>query len=91
MKERTLAIIKPDVIQKNLAGQLIDHLLRQGFEVIAMKMVKLTKATAGEFYAVHKGRKSHGHGHGHGRGHSRGAGHGHDDHDDNDDNDDHDD
>ena len=56
MKERTLAILKPDCVQKKMIGKVIDHLLQAGFEIIAMKMVKLTRDTAGEFYAVHKER-----------------------------------
>ncbi len=56
MKERTLAILKPDCIRKNLQGKVINHLLKEGFTIIGMKMVKLTKETAGEFYAVHKER-----------------------------------
>ena len=56
MSERTLAILKPDCIQRDLAGKVIDHLLNAGFKIIAMKMVKLTRDTAGEFYAVHKER-----------------------------------
>ncbi|WP_456440159.1 nucleoside-diphosphate kinase [Caldithrix abyssi] len=56
MKERTLAILKPDCVQKGLVGKVIDHLLNKGFDIIGMKMVHLTKQTAGEFYAVHKGR-----------------------------------
>ena len=56
MKERTLAILKPDCVRRNLTGKVIDHLLSAGFEIIAMKMVKLTRATAGEFYRVHKDR-----------------------------------
>lgn len=56
MKERTLAILKPDCVQKNLVGKVISHLLKAGFSIVGMKMVKLTKQTAGEFYAVHKGR-----------------------------------
>ncbi len=56
MKERTLAIIKPDCMQKKLEGKVINHLLEKGFEIIGMKMVRLNKQTAGEFYAVHKGR-----------------------------------
>jgi nucleoside-diphosphate kinase len=54
--ERTLAILKPDCIQKKLAGKVIDHLLANEFKIIGLKMVKLTAATAGEFYAVHKDR-----------------------------------
>ncbi len=56
MKERTLAILKPDCIRKNLQGKVINHLLKEGFNIIGMKMVKLTKETAGEFYTVHKER-----------------------------------
>ena len=56
MKERTLAILKPDCVQKKLAGKVIDHLLNAGFTIIAMKMVKLTRDAAGEFYSVHKER-----------------------------------
>lgn len=54
MKERTLAILKPDCFQKKSVGKVINHLLEAGFEIIAMKIVKLTRETAGEFYAVHK-------------------------------------
>ena len=56
MEERTLAILKPDCIQKKLTGKVIDRLFSAGFKILAMKMVKLTPATAGEFYAVHKKR-----------------------------------
>ena len=56
MADRTLAILKPDCIRRNLAGKVIDHLLNAGFKIVALKMVKLTRETAGEFYAVHKER-----------------------------------
>jgi nucleoside-diphosphate kinase len=56
MQERTLAIIKPDCMQKNCEGKVLNHLLEKGFKVVGMKMVRLNKQTAGEFYAVHKGR-----------------------------------
>ncbi len=56
MKELTLAILKPDCMQKKLAGKVINHLLEKGFDIVGMKMVHLTETTAGEFYAVHKGR-----------------------------------
>ncbi len=56
MKELTLAILKPDCVQKRLIGKVIDHLLNKGFEIAAMKIVHLNKETAGAFYAVHKGR-----------------------------------
>ncbi len=56
MKERTLAILKPDCVQNKLTGKVIDHLLNAGFKIVALKMVKLTRETAGEFYSVHKER-----------------------------------
>jgi len=56
VKQRTLAILKPDCVQKNLIGKVISVLLKAGFEIVGMKMVHLNKKTAGEFYAVHKGR-----------------------------------
>ena len=57
MKEKTLAILKPDCIQKQLAGKVIDHLLKAGFAIKAMKLVKLNNNTASEFYSVHKERQ----------------------------------
>ena len=56
MKERTLAILKPDCVERNLAGQVIARIEQSGFTILGMKMVKLTKETAGGFYAVHRGR-----------------------------------
>ena len=56
MKTRTLTILKPDCIQKQLIGKVIDHLLSAGFKIVAMKMLHLTRQTAGEFYTVHKER-----------------------------------
>jgi nucleoside-diphosphate kinase len=54
--ERTLAILKPDCVRKNLIGTVIAHIEKAGFKILAMKKVRLTKETAGAFYAVHKGR-----------------------------------
>ena len=54
--ERTLAILKPDCVRKNLIGAVTAHLEKAGFRVVAMKKIRLTPATAGGFYAVHKGR-----------------------------------
>ena len=56
MKETTLAILKPDCVRKKLIGKVLSRLLSEGFEIAAMKMVKLTEKTAGEFYVVHKER-----------------------------------
>ena len=54
--ERTLAILKPDCVRKNLVGKVLAHLQEAGFKIVAMKMVHLNPKTAGEFYAVHKQR-----------------------------------
>lgn len=56
MIERTLAILKPDCVKKNLTGQVIAHIEKAGFKILGMKKTRLTKETAGGFYAVHKGR-----------------------------------
>jgi len=58
--ERTLAILKPDCIKKNLAGEVLARIEKAGFKVLALKMVKLTKETAGGFYAVHRERPFYG-------------------------------
>jgi len=51
---RTLAIIKPDGVGKNLIGQIITKITEAGFRVKALKMIRLTKDSAGGFYEVHK-------------------------------------
>ena len=56
MAERTLAILKPDCIRKNLAGEVLARIEHAGFKILGMKMVRLTTETAGAFYAVHRGR-----------------------------------
>lgn len=56
MSNRTLTILKPDCVRKNLIGTVTKHVEEAGFKVLAMKLVKLTKAEAEGFYAVHRGR-----------------------------------
>lgn len=56
MAERTLAILKPDCIRRNLAGEVLARIEHAGFKILGMKMVRLTTETAGAFYAVHRGR-----------------------------------
>lgn len=54
--ERTLAIIKPDGVRKNLIGEIIRRIQEAGFTVRAMKMVQLSRKEAEGFYAVHRER-----------------------------------
>ncbi|EFL51931.1 Nucleoside-diphosphate kinase [Solidesulfovibrio fructosivorans JJ]] len=54
--ERTLSIIKPDAVSRNLAGAILKMIQDGGLKVVAMKMIQLSKAEAEGFYAVHKER-----------------------------------
>jgi len=56
MIERTLAIIKPDAVKKRIVGKILDRIEEEGFQIVEMKMVRLTKDGARGFYAVHKGK-----------------------------------
>jgi len=51
---RTLLIIKPDAVERNLIGHIISRLEQARFEIVAMRMMPLSKEEAREFYAVHK-------------------------------------
>ena len=54
--ERTFAIIKPDAVAAGHAGKIIDRILTEGFTILGMRMVRLTKAEAEGFYFVHRER-----------------------------------
>ena len=54
--QRTLAIIKPDAVQRHLAGKILARLEAEGFVVLGLKMVSLNKPDAERFYAVHRER-----------------------------------
>ena len=56
MNNRTLAILKPDCIEKQLIGQVITRITEAGFKVIGMKMTKLTGDSTKGFYEIHKER-----------------------------------
>ena len=56
MPERTLAIIKPDAVERKLAGRIIQRIEDEGFQIRAMRRVHLTKGEAEGFYAVHRER-----------------------------------
>jgi nucleoside-diphosphate kinase len=54
--ERTLAIVKPDAVQRGLAGEILKRIEAQGLAVSAVKKLHLTRAQAERFYEVHKDR-----------------------------------
>ncbi|MEO7242575.1 MAG: nucleoside-diphosphate kinase [Variovorax sp.] len=54
--ERTLSIIKPDAVSKNVIGKIISRFEEARLKVVAAKLVQLSRAEAEQFYAVHKER-----------------------------------
>jgi nucleoside-diphosphate kinase len=58
--ERTLSIIKPDAVAKNVIGQIYTRFEDAGFKIVASKMLHLDDELAGGFYAVHKDRPFYG-------------------------------
>lgn len=56
MSNKTLAIIKPDAVSKNVIGEIIAMITKAGFKVRGMRLTKLSPEQAGNFYAVHKER-----------------------------------
>ncbi len=56
MTERTLAIIKPDAVERRLAGKILQRIEDEGFQIRAMKRISLSNAQAEGFYAVHRER-----------------------------------
>ena|SRR5687767_10423294 len=56
MSERTLAIVKPDAVKKNVIGDVINRYEQAGLKPVAIKMMHLSKSIAQGFYAVHKAR-----------------------------------
>jgi nucleoside-diphosphate kinase len=56
MLERTFAIIKPDAVEAKNSGKIIDRIEKEGFKIVAMKKIQMSKQQAETFYEVHKGR-----------------------------------
>lgn len=54
--ERTLSIIKPDAVAKNVIGEIYSRFEQAGLKIVAARMKQLSRADAEEFYAVHAGR-----------------------------------
>ena len=58
--ERTISIIKPDAVAKNVIGEIYTRFEKAGLRIIAAKMIHLSREQAGAFYAVHKERPFYG-------------------------------
>jgi nucleoside-diphosphate kinase len=58
--ERTLSIVKPDGVQKNVIGEVINRFERQGLRIAALKMLRMSMEDAKGFYIVHKERPFYG-------------------------------
>ena len=56
MSERTLAIIKPDAVKKNVMGDILSRYEKAGLKPVAVKLMQMSRPTAEGFYAVHKAR-----------------------------------
>ena len=54
--QRTLTIVKPDAVAKNAVGDIIEQFEKNGFRILAMKMLEISQHQAEQFYAVHASR-----------------------------------
>ena len=54
--QRTLTIVKPDAVRKNAIGDIIEQFEKNGFRILGMKMLEISKHQAEQFYAVHASR-----------------------------------
>ena len=54
--ERTLTIVKPDAVRKHAIGDIIEEFEKNGFNILCMKMLEISKHQAEQFYAVHAGK-----------------------------------
>ena len=54
--ERSLVLIKPDAMQRGLCGTIISRLERRGLKILAMKMLRMDRTSAGRHYAIHQGK-----------------------------------
>ena len=56
--QRTFTIVKPDAVRKNAVGDIIEQFEKNGFRILAMKMLEISKHQAEQFYAVHAAGRS---------------------------------
>ena len=54
--QRTLALIKPDAMERGMQGKIIDRILHSGFAILAMKQIRLSKSQTEAFYGEHEGK-----------------------------------
>ena len=54
--ERTLAIVKPDAMARGLQGEILKRIHEAGFQIVAVKSLRMTRTEAEGFYAVHRGK-----------------------------------
>ncbi|MCE4599124.1 MAG: nucleoside-diphosphate kinase [Desulfurococcales archaeon] len=54
--EKTLVLVKPDGVSRGLVGEVISRFERKGFRIKALKMLRMTREQAEEFYSVHRGK-----------------------------------
>ncbi|MGB6837793.1 MAG: nucleoside-diphosphate kinase [Dehalococcoidia bacterium] len=54
--ERTLVLVKPDAMQRGLAGEIISRLERRGLKIVALRLIQMDEALARRHYAVHEGK-----------------------------------
>ncbi len=54
--QRTLTIVKPDAVKKNAVGDIIEQFEKNGFKILAIKMLEISQHQAEQFYAVHASR-----------------------------------
>ena len=60
MKQRTCILVKPDGVEKNLIGKILDRFESEGLKLIALKMIPPTKSLMETFYAEHRGKPFYG-------------------------------
>jgi nucleoside-diphosphate kinase len=56
MTERTLFIVKPDAVERNMIGKILAHVEERGFKIIEARLARLTREQCQEFYAEHAGK-----------------------------------
>lgn len=58
--DRTFTMVKPDAFSKGYTGAILDQIIKAGFRIAALKMLKLSEEKAGQFYEIHKDRPFYG-------------------------------